>query len=81
MDRHSFSAPIGKPDFSTELTIGVGEMLAAIGAVKALAGDGTVTVSLVDKVMRVRGEAEGNAAEVFIPSYVGEGRYAEMTKF
>ena len=81
VERFSFNAPIGKADFSTELTIGVGEMLAAMGAVKALAGDGTVTVSLVDKFMRVRCEVDGNAAEVFIPSYVGEGRYSEMTGF
>lgn len=50
-------------------------------AVKELAGDGTVTVSLLDKLMRIRCVSGDNAAEVFIPSYVGDNRYAKHTEF
>ena len=78
---HDFSTPIANGNFSTEFTAGVGEMLAAVKAVKALAGKGAVTVSLVDKFMRVRCETDGNTAEVFIPAYTADGRHADHTAF
>lgn len=81
VETHNFSTPIAKGDFSTEFTAGVGELLAAVKAVKALAGKGAVTVSLVDKFMRVRCEMDGNAAEVFISAYTADGRHAAHTTF
>lgn len=76
-----FAQPIGAKGILTEFTSEVGEMLAAIRAVKELAGGGTVTVSLLDKLMRVRCVDGDNTAEVFIPSYVGDNRYAKHTEF
>ncbi len=76
-----FDQPIGLKGFSTEFMSDVGEVMAAVKAVKELAGEGMVTLSFLDKFMRIRCAGSDNTAEVFIPSYVGEGRYTEHTGF
>lgn len=81
VEAYELNAPIATNGFSTEFTAGVGELLAAVKAVKALAGKGVVTVSLLDKLMRVRCEAESNTAEIFIPAYTADGRYTAHTVF
>jgi|GEM_PF-4684014 len=65
-----------------EFTAGRGEVLAAKKVVSGLVVGGAVDITLIDKFMRVRCEADGLAAEVFIPSFTSDGhRYAGHTEF
>ncbi|MBR9972448.1 hypothetical protein [Magnetospirillum sulfuroxidans] len=82
MDAHPFDPAIAFDGGPLEFTEGRGDLLAAKKAVTGLVGGGTPTITLIDKFMRVRCEADGRVAEVFIPSFTSDGhRYAGHTEF
>lgn len=81
MDAHPFDPAIAFDGGPLEFTEGRGDLLAAKKAVTGLVGSGTPTITLIDKFMRVRSEADGCVAEVFIPSFTPDGRYAGHTEF
>lgn len=81
IDTYSFDPTIAFDGSPMEFTEGRGELLAAKKAVTGLIGGGTPTITLIDKFMRVRCELDGRAAEVFIPSFTPDGRYAGHTGF
>lgn len=81
MDAYPFNPEIAFDGGPLEFTEGRGDLLAAKKAVTGLVGGGTSTITLIDKFMRVRCEADGRVAEVFIPSFTPDGRYAGHTEF
>lgn len=81
MDAHSLDPEIAFDGGPLEFTEGRGDLLAAKKAVTGLVGGGTSTITLIDKFMRVHCEADGRVAEVFIPSFTPDGRYAGHTTF
>jgi len=81
MDAHPFNPEIAFDGGPLEFTEGRGDLLAAKKAVTGLLGGGTPTITLIDKFMRVRCEVDGRVAEVFIPSFTPDGRYAGHTEF
>lgn len=78
---HQFKAPLGDGALSTEIRVAAGEIQAAIKSVKELAPGGAVTLSLIDKLIRVSALADGCRAEIFIPSLTNGKRHAEYTAF
>lgn len=81
VETYPFDPAIDLDGTPMEFTAGRGEVLAAKKAVSSLVAGGTVTITLIDKFMRVRSEADGRVAEVFIPSFTPDGRYAGHTEF
>lgn len=78
---HHFASPIGDGKLATEIKVTAGELQAAIKSVKELAPGGEVTLSLVNKLIRVNAATDRNAAEIFIPSQTNNKRHAEYTVF
>jgi hypothetical protein len=78
---HTFASPIGATGFTTEFSVGSKDILTAIDAVKALVNGGTVTISLVNKLMRVQCKKGSVMAEVFVPSIGADGRYQAYTEY
>lgn len=78
---HHFTSPIGDGKLATEIRVAAGEIQAAIKSVKELAPGGEVTLSLVNKLIRVSAATNRNTAEIFIPSQTNNKRHAEYTVF
>ncbi len=78
---YAFQAPISSSKFTIEMAVGSKDILTAIDAVKALVDGGTVSISLVDKLMRVQCKKGSVLAEVFIPSIGTDGRHQAYTEF
>ena len=78
---HHFASPISDGKLATEIKVAAGEVQAAIKSVKELAPGGEVTLSLVNKLIRVSAATDRNAAEIFIPSQTNNKRHAEYTVF
>jgi hypothetical protein len=78
---YNFSSPIGDGKLATEIKVAAGEIQAAIKSVKELSPGGDVTLSMVNKLIRISAATDRNAVEIFIPSLTNSKRHAEYTVF